>query len=507
MPATGSAVDLREIGLDHHRRSDLRSAAPCYRAALTLDPSDAEAWQRLGVLFRQLKEPASALVSFRRSLAAEPGNALRFGNLGIALRDVGRLDDARAAHRRSLALDPERSGSHFNVGVVSMAHEMYDQAALSFGRAVAADPANADALDALGSAARGCGRPIDACRWHRRAIAWRPTFAAAKFNLGGALQAQAVWESSIAWYRRALAVRPGFAEAEWELSFPLLILGRLREGFRAFDGRWRSAGFPAAARRLEKPIWTGEPLAGQRLLVHAEQGFGDTIQFARYLSLISGAGEIFAEVQRPLVELARTLRPDLNVFATGDPLPVHDLQVPLMDLPRILGTDLESIPSEVPYFRLPPPLARSERRTIGIAWTPSRTNRTFVAKSIALDRLLQAFEQVDCRLVSLQVDADARAELRGRDIVDAGAGFENFLDTATYLLGVDLVVTIDTALAHLAGALGRPVWVMLPAVADWRWLLGRRDSPWYPTMRLYRQSSAGDWTTVIRELAKDLTAA
>lgn len=504
MPAAVPASSLREVGLASHRGGDLQAAARYYRATIALEPGEAETWQRMGVLHRQRSEPSGALIAFDRSLAAEPGNALRHGNRGIALRDLGRSREAMAEHRKSLALDPGRAGGHLNLGVVAMGRETYDAAAVALARAVAANPVDADALDALGSAWRGEGRLSGACRWFRRAIAWRPSFGAAHFNLGGTLQAQAAWEPSISWYRRALAVRPGFAEAEWEMSFPLLVLGRFREGFRAFDGRWRSAGFPAAQRKWTKPAWKGEPLEGRRLLVHAEQGFGDTIQFARYVPLICGAGSVTAEVQNPLVRLARTLAPDVEVISAGDDMPAHDLQVPLMDLPRLFGTEWESIPAAVPYFAVGSPPPRARPPMVGIVWTPSRTNRTFPAKSIPLLRLLEAFEGARCQLVSLQVDADARSELAGRSIADAGGTFSDFLDTARYLLGLDLVVTVDTAVAHLAGALGRPVWVLLPAMADWRWLLDRQDSPWYPTMRLFRQPAPGDWDAVVSEVARSL---
>lgn len=504
MPAAMPAPSLREIGLVNHRGGDLQAAARYYRATIALEPDEAETWQRMGVLLRQRSEPFGALVAFDRSLAAETGNALRHGNRGIALRDLGRLPEAMAEHRRSLALEPGRSGGHLNLGIVAMGREAYDVAVEALMRSVASDPGNADALDALGSACRGDGRSSEAHRWFRRAIAWRPSFSAAHFNLGGTLQAQALWEPSIACYRRSLAVRPGFAEVEWEMSFPLLVLGRFREGFRAFDGRWRSAGFPAAHRKWTKPAWAGEPLEGRRLLVHAEQGFGDTIQFARYVPLIRGAGAVTVEVQKPLVRLARTLASGVEVIASGDDVPVHDLQVPLMDLPRVFETDQESIPAMVPYFEVGSSPPRALRPKIGIAWTPSRTNRTFPAKSIPLPRLLEAFEDAHCRLASLQVDADARAELGGRNVVDAGGTFSDFLDTAKYLLGLDLVVTVDTAVAHLAGALARPVWLLLPAMADWRWLLDRRDSPWYPTMRLFRQPAQGDWDAVVSEVARNL---
>jgi tetratricopeptide (TPR) repeat protein len=314
-------------------------------------------------------------------------------------------------------------------------------------------------------------------------------------------------DEALASYERAIALNPDYAEAHWNVCLARLRLGDFRGGWPQYEWGWK-AGYRGIERRFAQPRWTGaEPLAGKTLFVHAEQGFGDTIQFVRYVPLVAGAGaRVVIEVHPSLVALLSGVQNVSSAVSRGGPLPAFDLHCPLLSLPLAFGTELDTIPARVPYLSAPEThlarwkirLPRAEGLRIGLTW--SGRNIPDPDRSMALAQLAPLFDLPGIHFVSLQKDLrdSDEAALRGRPgFLHLGPDLADFADTAAVIAQLDLVISIDTAVAHLAGALGKPVWILLPFLSDWRWLLDRDDSPWYPTARLFRQDKARAWDTVI----------
>jgi len=348
-------------------------------------------------------------------------------------------------------------------------------------------------------------------------MASRPGNPETHNNLGQALEAAGRVDEAIAEYRQAHALRPDFAAARFNEALALLRQGDFAAGWRLYEWRFRAVGRRTLVRTFPEPLWLGAtPLAGKTLFVHYEQGFGDTLQMLRYLPLLAARGaRVLVEVPPALADIAATLRGSPAVVVEGAPVPAFDLQCPLMSLPLACGTTLASIPADVPYLFAPEPdrkawqdrLGTRTHRRIGLAWSGSAGNTAAMRqRSLPLEHLL-AWLPAGAEFHSVQKDyRDGDPERLAADgrIRDHAASLRNFASTAGLIDQLDLVITVDTAVAHLAGALGKPVWVLLPFVADYRWLLDRGDSPWYPTMRLFRQPAFGDWASVLAAVAVEL---
>ena len=321
-------------------------------------------------------------------------------------------------------------------------------------------------------------------------------------------------DEAVACYHRALELKPDYADAHLNLSLSSLLTGDFRRGWPEYQWRWKTKRWQQRDR--PQPLWDGQPLQGRTILLHAEQGLGDTIQFIRYAPLVKQAGAtVLVECQQPLVRLLAGCRGVDALIGRGDDLPPYDVQAPLLSLPGIFRTSLQTIPVDVPYLFADPGLIAHWRgelgpiagARIGIAWRGNPEHRNDRTRSLSL----RCFESLaglpGIRLLSLQKGAGAEQLQEARDhfpVTDLGSRLEDFMDTAAVLANLDLVIACDTAVAHLAGALGAAVWVALPFVPDWRWLLDRSDSPWYPTMRLFRQRTPGDWAGVFQEIKAEL---
>jgi hypothetical protein len=358
-------------------------------------------------------------------------------------------------------------------------------------------------------------RPADALAALDRALALRPDFAKAHAERGLALEALGRHSDARDAFGRAVALDPGYADAHLSHAHALLRTGDLRRGFAEYEWRWRRSDVGGHLRGFAKPLWLGEfPPARKTILLHAEQGLGDTIQFFRYVPAVARLGaRVVLEVPAELRTLLADLDGVADLVVRGDPLPDFDLHCPLPSLPRALGTDLAGIPADVPYLRAGEGalaawrgrLGDTARPRVALAWSGRPTHRHDRHRSIDLARLAPVLAQ-DVEILSVQKDVRPQdaAALAASGAVALGETLGDFTDTAAVLTLADLVVTVDTSVAHLAGALGRPVWILLPFVSDWRWLLGRDDSPWYPTARLFRQPALGDWDSVANRVADEL---
>jgi tetratricopeptide (TPR) repeat protein len=479
-PAHVNALVRRAATLHDLRRHD--EALKSYDRALALRPEHAEVLVNRGVTLHELKQPTEALNSYDRALVVEPNNVDALTNRGVALHDLGRYGEALASQDRALAVQP----------------------------------GHAAALSNRGLSLHKLGRLDEAVASYDRALAVRPQYADALVNRGVTLHGLRRFDEALASYDRAIAVRPDHADAHFFGSLSRLLTGDFGRGWIEYEWRRKGASTGPSRRDFPQPLWLGgNEIADKTILLHSEQGFGDTIQFCRYVPLVAACGaRVILEVEEPLQGLLAGLAGIARVVVKGNPLPAFDLQCPLLSLPLAFTTQLETIPSATPYLRAPDqallkwgarlPIKRRPR--IGIAWAGNAKHIRDRERSIGLGDLLPLLD-VDATFVSLQKEVRAAdtATLRERaDIIHFGHELAGFSDTAALMSHLDLVISIDTAIAHLAGALGKPVWILLTHVPDWRWLLDRNDSPWYPTARLFRQSDAREWNSVIARVRDEL---
>ncbi len=465
----------------------LNEAAAGFRAALRLRPAFWEAWNNLGLVLTDRGEPAEAAECFRAALRLQPRIPETHTHLGIALRRLGRLDEAASALREAIRLRPRHADAHNVLGAVRQEDGAVGEALACYQAALAVRPDHADARNNLGTALGELGRRDEAIAAYLAAIALEPDFADARHNLAMALLARGDWDR-------------GWAEYEW---------------------RWRTPQFRGARRGFAQPHWGGAAAPGRTLLIHAEQGFGDTLQFCRLAALAAARGpRVVLEVQRPLARLLRGLPGVAQVVARGEALPAFDLHCPLLSLPRALGLTVATVPAETPYLRADPALARAwrarldavtARPRVGLTWAGNpRSHAPDLAaaarrRCVPPERLVPLLDTPGAAFVSLQKDGPALPP--GVPVLDFMAEMEDFADTAALIANLDLVISVDTAVAHLAGALGKPVWLLDRFDPCWRWFTDRRDSPWYPTLRIYRQPHPADWESVVAEVAADLRRA
>ncbi|MFO1361145.1 MAG: tetratricopeptide repeat protein [Burkholderiales bacterium] len=481
-PAPDRARAHFSAGVLHCERAAWREAIECFRAALSLRPDHAEAHCNLGTALQECGALDDAVRCFRTALGLRPDYYEAHYNLGNALKERGDLDAAADEYRAALRLQPDFPPAHNNLGTVLQQRGELDGAERAFAAALRLDPGFEKAHNGLGLV-----------RFERG-------------HVGEAIER----------YRHALRLAPDFAEAHLNLALALLLSGRLQEGWGEYEWRWRSRALGLERRHRDAPRWRGEPLAGRSILLHYEQGLGDTIQFARLAHAVAALGaRVMLEVQAPLHALLRRALAPLEVLRAGDPLPTFDYQCPLLSVPGALGIALDDVPAAVPYLAADEALRLRWRERIGgaqglrvgIAWAGSATHRYDRNRSVPFALLAPLLGVPGVRGYSLQKGAAARAagETRGGDaLIDWTDELASFDDTAALVACLDLVVTVDTAVAHLAGALGKPVWLLTPFAPDWRWLLERADSPWYPTMRLFRQRAPRDWGGVVGDVRAEL---
>jgi tetratricopeptide (TPR) repeat protein len=544
MPTIAEALS---IALGHHQACRLQEAEQIYRQILAADPNSADAWQLLGLVAYQVGENAIAVECFGRALELRPdlaeahnnlGLALRgqrklneavtcyrraielqpdFGkahnNLGDALQEQGRLEEALGSYRRALELDPSYAEAHYNLACALRQQEKLDDAIQSFRRALQMKPDYAEAANNLGAALEERGTAEEAVQSYRQALKLKPDYAEALNNLGNALKDQRKLDESAECFRRAIELNPNYAEPHFNQSLLHLLRGDLQRGWAEYEWRWKTRRL--VTRSFDRPEWNGERVEGRTIFIHVEQGLGDTIQFIRYAPLVKSLGAItVVGCQKKLVPLLTRCPGIDRLIGEGDAVPAFDFHVPLLSLPRIFKTTVTNIPANVPYLSADPSLAESWRATldttpgfrIGFNWSGRSGSFESRRRNLPLPLFERLAQIPGVRLISLQKGA-GQAELAAAgiqfpitDLGDFDTARGAFMDTAAIMKNLDLVISSDTAVPHLAGALGIPVWLALPLVPNWRWLLDRPDTPWYPTMRLFRQKRLGNWTDVFDEM-------
>jgi len=492
-----AAIGLRPDFAESHnnRASVLRNlerpeeALVSCETAITLNPSFAEAYVTRGSALLDLQRPLDALASFDNAILRSPEIAEAFNNRGNALAELGRHEEALWAYDKALAFKPNYPDAHNNRGAVLISLARQEDALSGFNLAIALDPDHADAHNNRGNVSRDLGRHDEA----------------------------------MSSFDRALALNPDFAAARWNRSLCELAMGDYESGWKNFEWRWKSE-LSRAKRDFPGPVWRGDfAIENRTILVHAEQGLGDSLQFCRYIPLLARRARVFLEVPRPLVRLLATLDGVAGVIATGDTPPGFDAWTPMLSLPMAFGTNLGTVPNSVPYLYAGPEqsatwrerLATLPGRKVGLVWAGSprpenpRANAVDRRRSISLGHYEPLAAIPDLCLISLQKGEPGSQAMNppaGMMLHDWTGELDDFADSAALVDALDLVISVDTSVAHLAGALGKPVWVLNRFDQCWRWLRDRADSPWYPTARLFRQSRAGDWGEVIRDVVAALRA-
>jgi tetratricopeptide (TPR) repeat protein len=492
------------LGLVLETLGESAAALPHLERALALKPDYAEAHNNLGRTLDALGRRAEAVRQFERALALDPNFAEARNNLANLLKDAGRLDEAVAHYEAALAVRPGLAELHRNLGLALQAQRRSAAAVARFAAAAALAPQNPASHFDLGNGLRDALRLDEAVAAYERALALDPGHADAQCNLGIALHAQGKLDAASACFGRALALDPDHANAHVNLGMTRLLQGDFA-GFRDYEWRWRAADAPRA-RNFAAPQWQGEALAGASILLHAEQGFGDTIQFVRYARLVAArGGRIVLEAPAPLERLFAPLPEIDSVVRAGASLPPVEFHCPLLSLPLACGTTLATVPAETPYLAANPAQAARWRERfaarpglrVGLVWAGRPSHPRDRERSLAPEQLEPLGGVPGVAFVSLQLRAEGMLLPARLEIDDVAAELGDFADTAAAIAALDLVITVDTAVAHLAGALGARVWVLLPHLPDWRWLMARADTPWYPTARLFRQGRAGEWAPVI----------
>jgi tetratricopeptide (TPR) repeat protein len=483
--------------------------------AIALQPDNAEAWSNRGAALRALRRHDEALASFDKAIALKPDYVDAQYNRGIALYDLKRYADAVASYDRAIALHPNHAEAWGNRGAALHELKSFDPAVASCDRAIAVRRAGAQAWGIRGGALRELGRYAEALASCDHALALRPDDAEAQHNRGLVLQDLRRHDEAVVSFDLAIALRPDYALAYLNLSAALLQMGRFERGWRMYEHR-EMVDTALGVRSLPRPVWTGEQeIAGKTLFIYWEQGFGDTIQFCRYAKIAAARGaKVIMEVQGSLRTLLQSISPAIAVIPPDQAPDDFDYHCSLMSLPLAFQTTLASIPAEPRYLRADDSakavwLSRLPARTkprIGVTWRGHPEHRNDHKRSIDLATFRSLFDR-ETDWICLQKDVspeDAAMLDAAGGVMRVGDALHDFSDTAALVELLDLVITVDTSVAHLAGALGKPVWVLLPFNPDWRWLQGRDDSPWYPAARLFRQSRPGDWSGVIDTVRRAL---
>jgi len=538
------------LGLAYQALQRLDDAASCFEHALKLKPSSAVAYNNLGAVRLEQGRPEDAAYCFRQSRRLNEKDPETYNNLGKSLRGQGKVDQAIEQFQKAIEIAPDFVEAHCRLGAALRDQNRLDEAIAEFQQALELAPDNVDALNSLGAALTKADKPDQAESHLRRAIEIKPDsasalsnlgitlmeqgrlneaqdaleqslrikpdFAAAKSNLGTVCLQQGKIAEAIETLEDALRIRPDDVDAHWNRSLALLATGDFPQGWLEYEWRWLK---PGKRRSMPRPLWDDRPLEAKTILLHAEQGLGDTIQFVRYARLVAArGGKVMLACQKPLVPLLSQCPEIDQVVAQERELPVFDVHAPLMSLPSIFKTTIETVPAATPYLHADPELvemwkealAGSGTFNVGIAWQGNSKYRGDRTRSIPL-RHFAAIAQVEgVRLFSLQ-KGDGTEQLdeftHDHDVVtfdDMDQQTGAFMDTAAIMKNLDLVITSDTVIPHLAGGLGVNVWMAVSTSSDWRWMLEREDSPWYPTMRIFRQRERGNWDEVFDRISHEL---
>jgi len=465
-----------------HQSGDLRAAETAYRNLLAQHPAHADALHSLGVIALQLGRFDVAMDLIQRAIKLDGSRADYYSNFAVALMNLNLNEQAAAAGRTGLQLRPDNPTAAYNLGI---------------------------ALEKM-------DRLEEAAAYYRKAIELNPNYAEAHNGVACLLLMSGEYEQAAAAFRRVIELKPDYALAHWHLAHMLLMLGDFENGWREYEWRWKVTEFAFPPRPSEPPPhWNGEDLAGKRIRITTEQGYGDAIQFIRFAKTLADRGASVIVSGPPEIQPLLATASGIDVAGQTDTVKMPDFQISMLSLPRVLRTSLQTIPSQTPYlFPLADAVQQCRDRlselgqrklNIGLCWSGRREPPNDANRSIPLQEFASLATIADVRFVSLQKDRPDEATPPGIELLEFANALNNFSDTAALAGALDLIISIDTAVLHLAGALGKPTWALIQFHPDCRWLMKREDSPWYPTMRLFRQSRFGDWSEPVARIAAELT--
>lgn len=495
-------------------------AADLIKRAIALRPGDASVYSDLGVAYSLDRNFDEAIASFQHALRLQPNAAHTHRNLGDALHAAGRNEEAITSYRSAIFVAPMDPGAHNNLGNVYLHLGQLEEAATCYQRAVELEPRLLPAQSNLGDVLTKLDRPEEGLVCAQRVLALDPNFAEGHLNMGVAYWRMGRFAEAEACYRRALALRPDFVDAHLNLGLLLLLHGRYEEGWQEYEWHWQMGTHASRRRELSAPAWDGALADGKTILAYSDQGFGDTLQFVRYLPLMleqSRAARIVVECQAALIPLLRQLgNPQIDFVSREESRttpPPHDLHVSFFNLPLILRR-FEPLTTPEPYLRADEEkraawrskLDPAGKKRVGIAWAGNPSQADDRRRSMKPGMLQPILEVPGITFVNLQLQPPGPlpTPMTEAGVLDFRESIADFSDSAALLAELDLIITVDTSVAHLAGALGRPAWVMVSFVPDFRWGIGHTDTPWYPSLRLFRQPRAGDWDSVVAEVVAAL---
>jgi len=512
------------LGITLQNRGENDEAIEAYTKALSLNPNYAEAYNNIGIALHNKGKINHAIEAFIKALSIHPQYAEAYYNLGNALKNQHKINHAITAYTKAIAINPQYVDAYNNLGVTLKAQGKIDEAIETYTKALSLNPHHAGVYNNFGAALKEQGKIDKAIEIYAKALSLNPQYADAYCNLGNALYDINKVNESIEAYTKALSLNPHHTGASWNQSLALLLSGDLTEGFKLYEYRWETeGGLEKFKRSFPQRLWLGEEdINGKTILIHSEQGLGDTLQFCRYLELLANQGvNIIFEVQKPLIRLLQDFKGVSTLVEKGSPLPAFDYHCPLLSLPLAFHTSLTSIPTQTPYISVDQSLLDSwkdklgKRRAlrVGLVWNGGfRANQPELwyannRRNIPLE-LIVKLNRADVDFYSLQKGEPAESEFKRSchelwstdNLFNYMDDVEDFADTAGLISQLDLIIAVDTSTAHLAAAMGKPVWLLNRFDTCWRWMLHREDSPWYPTLTLFRQPSFGDWAGVIQRV-------
>lgn len=553
-------IDIEDIlkeALSFHRKGFITRAKSTYEEIIKINPNHANALFLLGVIYAQKNNHQQSVGLISKAIARQPDNAYFHFVLGNSLKELGRFDESISSYDQAIALKSDyaeaylhrgaalhevnqfereiwnydqaialnlpnlsdtdrRTEAYFKRGSAMKELKRWQEALVSYDQAINLNPHHAEALCNRGNILNELKQLEEAVASYNKTIELEPSYAEPYYNRGVALAGLNQMDEAIASYDQAIALKPDYMGAHYNKSLALLVKGELAAGWELYEWRWRNENDGPKQRDFGQPLWLGkEPLQGKTILLHNDQGLGDAIHFCRYARLVAALGGIVVlEVQQPLTSLLRHLQGVDTVIARGHALPDFDCHCPLLSLPLAFGTTLDNIPNEQRYLSSDPEkirlwekrLGRKAAKRIGLVWSGNEQHSNDHNRSVTLAQLLPYLPS-SFHYVSLQKELRAvdREALNQQSMVEHyGDELHDFSDTAALCELMDLVVSVDTSVAHLSAALGKPTWILLPFKPDWRWLLDRPESVWYPTARLYRQNKRGEWGNVFESIRDDL---
>jgi tetratricopeptide (TPR) repeat protein/ADP-heptose:LPS heptosyltransferase len=505
----------RNLGNIFQQKGLFDESIEFYQKVLQLNPNLADVYSSIGSVLTQKGKLNEAITYYQKALQLDPNYTAAYNDIGIILIENGKFEEASSFFMKAIELEPGFALAHNNLGTTLQYKGLSEKALFHYRKAIEIDPAIADAYNNIGGILKDKGQIDEAVEYFQKALQLNPAFAEAYNNIGIVLSEKGNFDEAITYYQKAIKLKPHLSNAHLNMSFIMLSYGDFNNGWKEYE--WRLKINAPYLKDFSQLLWDGSDISGKTILLYTEQGYGDAIQFIRYVPLVVQRGAtIIVECQKELVSLFQNVEGIEQVISIGEQLPAFDVHCPLLSLSLKFNTTIDTIPAEIPYIKVNPFSIQkwkdklsddNLKLKVGLVWAGSRAHKNDRNRSFSLDTFAPLAQFDNVVFYSLQKgdgSEQAKSPPDGMKFIDYTDEIHDFSDTATLIMNLDLVISVDTAVAHLAGALGKTVWTLVTFAPDWRWMLNREDSPWYPTMRLFRQPSYGNWKSVIDNVKEKL---